>query len=210
MVKDLSAVTVVAFDCDGVMFDSSRSNRAYYDDVLQHLGLPAMTTEQFDYAHMHTVDETLSFLIQDAQMLELAHRYRRKRSYLPFIRHMVPEPNLKSVLPKLRSRYKTAIATNRTDTMEHVLVEHGLEGQFDLVVTAMDVQMPKPHPEQLVTVLTHFMIAPQQMVYIGDSLLDAQASQAAGVPFIAFQNSDLHADLHIEALSQIPPVLGLA
>jgi HAD superfamily hydrolase (TIGR01509 family) len=142
-------------------------------------------------------------------MLETAHRYRRQRSYLPFISHMVPEPNLKSVLPKLRTRYKTAIATNRTDTMERVLVEHDLEGQFDLVVTAMDVQMPKPHPEQLLAVLAHFMITPRQMVYIGDSLLDAQASQAAGVPFIAFQNSDLPADLHIEALSQIPPILGL-
>ena len=82
--------------------------------------------------------------------------------------------------------------------------------EFDLVVTAMDVQMPKPHPEQLLAVLTHFMIAPQQMVYIGDSLLDAQASYAAGVPFIAFQNNDLPADLHIQALSQIPPILGLA
>jgi HAD superfamily hydrolase (TIGR01509 family) len=210
MVKDLSAVSVVAFDCDGVMFDSSCANRAYYDDVLQHIGLPVMTAEQFNYAHMHTVDETLNYLIKDTKMLEAAHRYRRHRSYLPFIRHMVPEPNLKSVLPKLRTRYKTAIATNRTDTMERVLVEHDLEGQFDLVVTAMDVQIPKPHPEQLLAVLAHFKIAPQQMVYIGDSWLDAQASQAAGVPFIAFQNRDLPADLHIETLSQIPPILGMA
>lgn len=209
MVKGLSAVTVVVFDCDGVMFDSSHANRAYYDEVLQHLGLPVMTAEQFNYAHMHTVDETLGHLITDSKMLEVAHRYRRQRSYLPFIRKMVPEPNLKWVLPKLRTQYKTAIATNRTDTMKRVLIEHDLEGQFDLVVTATDVQMPKPHPEQLLAVLTHFMIAPQQMVYIGDSLLDAQASQAAGVPFIAFQNRDLPADLHIEALSQIPAVLGL-
>jgi HAD superfamily hydrolase (TIGR01509 family) len=208
--EDFSAVSVVAFDCDGVMFDSSQANRVYYDDVLQHVGLPSMTTEQFAYAHMHTVDETLSFLIKDSAMLEIAHRYRRRRSYLPFIRHMVPEPSLKRVLPKLRTRYKTAIATNRTDTMDRVLVEHELEGQFDLVVTALDVQMPKPHPEQLLAVLAHFAIAPRQMVYIGDSLLDAQASQAAGVPFIAFQNPDLHADLHIEELSQVPSILGLS
>jgi HAD superfamily hydrolase (TIGR01509 family) len=210
LAKDFSAVTVVTFDCDGVMFDSSRANRAYYDDVLQHIGLPVMTAEQFNYAHMHTVDETLNYLIEDPIKLEIAHHYRRRRSYLPFIRNMVPEPGLTSVLPKLRTRYQTAIATNRTDTMERVLVEHGLEGQFDLVVTALDVQMPKPHPEPLLAVLTHFTIAPRQMVYIGDSLLDAQASQAAGVPFIAYQNRDLSADLHIEALSQIPPILGLA
>jgi HAD superfamily hydrolase (TIGR01509 family) len=209
MVKNLSALAVVAFDCDGVMFDSSLANRAYYDDVLEHVGLPAMTAEQFEFAHMHTVDETLRFLIKDPRILEIAHGYRRRRSYLPFIRHMVPEPGLKSLLAKLRTRFKTAVATNRTDTMARVLIEHDLEGQFDLVVTAMDVPRPKPHPEQLLTVLSHFRIAPEQMVYIGDSLLDAQASQAAGVPFIAYQNEKLSAHSHIRKLSQVASIVGL-
>jgi HAD superfamily hydrolase (TIGR01509 family) len=206
-VTDFSAITVVAFDCDGVLFDSSLANRAYYDDVLTYVGLPAMTKEQFDFAHMHTVDETLRFLIDDDQILKIAHQYRCQRSYLPFIRLMVPEPGLSALLPKLRKYYKTAIATNRTDTMERVLTEHKLEGQFDLVVTAADVQFPKPHPEQLLAVLTHFQIAPQQMVYIGDSLLDAQASKAAGVPFIAFQNTELPADVYIKGLAQIKGIL---
>lgn len=209
MAKHLSALAVIAFDCDGVMFDSSLANRAYYDDVLEHVGLPAMTTEQFEYAHMHTVDETLRFLIKDPQPLEIAHRYRRRRSYLPFIRHMVPEPGLKPLLAKLRTRYKTAVATNRTDTMARVLIEHDLEGHFDLVVTALDVPRPKPHPAQLLTVLSHFRIAPEQMVFIGDSLLDAQASQAAGVPFIAYQNEKLPAARHIRALSQVASIVGL-
>ena len=203
-------MTVVAFDCDGVMFDSSLANRAYYDDVLRHIGLPEMTSEQFDYAHMHTVDETLRFLIKDPNLLETANRYRRQRSYLPFIRHMVPEPGLKSLLPKLRKHFKTAIATNRTDTMARVLLEHELDGLFDLVVTAMDVRTPKPHPEQLLAVLNHFNIAPEQMIYIGDSQLDEQASRAAGVPFVAFQNRALTADVHIETLSQIASILALA
>lgn len=209
MQKDLSALAVVAFDCDGVMFDSSLANRAYYDDVLKYVGLPAMTAGQFEYAHMHTVDETLRFLIEDPRTLAIAHGYRRQRSYLPFIRHMIPEPGLKSLLAKLRTRFKTAIATNRTDTMARVLIEHDLEGQFDLVVTALDVLRPKPHPEQLLTVLSHFRIAPEQMVYIGDSLLDAQASQAAGVPFIAYQNEKLTARSHIRNLSQVASIVGL-
>ena len=204
---DFSDIAVVAFDCDGVLFDSSLANRAYYDDVLKYVGLPVMTKAQFDYAHMHTVDETLRFLIDDEDTLSSAHQYRRQRSYLPFIRHMVPEPGLSALLPKLRKQYKTAIATNRTDTMERVLIEHNLEGQFDLVVTAMDVQFPKPHPEQLLAVLTHFKITPQQMVYIGDSLLDAQASKSAGVPFIAYQNTELSADVHIRGLAQIENIL---
>ncbi len=206
---DPGRVQVVAFDCDGVMFDSSLANQAYYNHLLEHIGLPAMTPDQFTYAHMHTVDETLDYLICDAELLSAAREYRRQMSYLGFIRHMVIEPTLKSLLTSLKPVYRTAIATNRTDTMDRVLSEHGLEGRFDLVVTASDVAHPKPHPEQLTLILSHFGIAPEGMIYIGDSLLDGQAARAAGVPFIAYRNHDLAAEMHIESLWQIRELLGL-
>lgn len=205
----LRSIEVVAFDCDGVMFDSSEANRAYYNQILLHLGLPVMTPEQRDYAQMHTVDESLRYLIDDPDMLTAAKQYRQEMSYLSFIRHMVMEPNLKSLLSKLRPAFKTAIATNRTDTMDRVLVEHDLEGQFDLVVTAMDVSRPKPHPEQLQVILDHFKIAPDHMMYIGDSALDSQSAQAAEVPFIAFRNVSLPALAHVDNLQQIEDILGL-
>lgn len=206
---DPQCINVVAFDCDGVMFDSSQANRAYYNHILEHLGLPLMTAEQFAYAHMHTVDDTLKLLIPDTDMLSAARQYRQKMSYLAFIRYMIVEPTLKTLLEKLTPVFKTAIATNRTDTMDRVLSEHDLEGQFDIVVTASDVRYPKPHPEQLYVIVKHFGIDPQQMVYIGDSLLDAQAAQAAAVPFIAYCNPDLSADAHIVSLRQIESILGL-
>jgi phosphoglycolate phosphatase len=206
---DYRSIEVVAFDCDGVMFDSCAANRAYYNQVLQYLELPVMTTEQSAFTHMHTVDESLRYLIADPDTLAAAQQYRRQMSYLSFIRHMVMEPYLKALLAKLRPAFKTAIATNRTDTMDRVLVEHDLEGQFDLVVTAMDVSRPKPHPEQLQVILSHFNIGPDRMIYIGDSALDAQAAQAADVPFIAFNNTNLPANIHIECLQQVEALLRL-
>ena len=203
------SIEVVAFDCDGVMFDSSEANRAYYDQVLAHVGLPAMTPEQRVYAHMHTVDESLRYLIDDPETLSAAQQYRTQMSYLGFIRHMVMEPHLRALLAKLKPAYKTAIATNRTDTMDRVLMEHDLEGQFDLVVTASDVQHPKPHPEQLQVIMHHFNIAPSQMIYIGDSALDAQAAGAAAVPFIAYRNAVLTAHRHIDSLGQVEEILHL-
>lgn len=206
---DPQGINVVAFDCDGVMFDSSQANRAYYNHILEHFGMPSMTAEQFAFAHMHTVGETLEYLIPDTDMLSAARQYRRKMRYLSFIRFMVVEPTLKALLEKLTPAFKTAIATNRTDTMDRVLSEHDLEGQFDIVVTASDVRYPKPHPEQLNIIVKHFGIDPQQMIYIGDSLLDAQAAQAAAVPFIAYCNPDLSADAHIVSLQQIEAIIGL-
>jgi phosphoglycolate phosphatase-like HAD superfamily hydrolase len=206
---DSRSIKVVAFDCDGVMFDSSQANRTYYNQVLEHVGLPVMTAEQFAYAHMHTVDETLAHLIQDQDLLSSARQYRQQMDPHTFIRRMVIEPSLKALLKRLLPGYGTAIATNRVDTMDGVLSEHGLEGQFNIVVTASDVQLPKPDPEQLTAILTYFGIDPDQMVYIGDSLLDAQASHAAAVPFIAYGNPSLLADTHIESLHQIEAILGL-
>jgi phosphoglycolate phosphatase len=206
---DPDTIAVVAFDCDGVMFDSSAANRAYYDHLLARVGLPAVTAEQFNYVHTHTVDQSLAFLIPDPALLARAYEYRRQMSYLPFIEHMVPEPHLDALLDKLRPDIKTAIATNRTDTMNRVLEVHGLEDRFDLVVTALDVHHPKPHPEQLLVILQHFGIAPEQMIFIGDADVDAQAAQAAQVPFVAYANPHLPALVHIDSLQQVETFLRL-
>ena len=206
---DPRLIHVVAFDCDGVMFDSSLANQAYYNHLLEHVGLPAMTPDQFAFAHMHTVDETLAFLIRDEKLLSDARQYRMQMSYLSFIRHMVMEPTLKAVLAAIKPTFHTAIATNRTDTMDRVLAEHGLEGQFDIVVTASDVRHPKPHPEQLNVILAHFKKQPHEMIYIGDSLLDGQAARSAGVPFIAYGNPGLEAEIHIDSLRQVKDILEL-
>jgi phosphoglycolate phosphatase len=206
---DVSAIKAVAFDCDGVLFDSRQANRNYYDQILNHVGLPNMSDDQFAFAHMHTVDETVTYLIRDPQKLAAADEYRKKVSYIPFIRHMVVEPYLHDLLTRLRPDYKTAIATNRTNTMQRVLDEHRLASQFDFVVTAQDVRHPKPHPECLLAVLAHFGLDPHEMVYIGDSELDAQASWRAGVPFIAFANETLAADVYVDRLDQVARLLNV-
>ena len=206
---DPHKIAAVAFDCDGVMFDSSDANRAYYNQLLEQVGLTKMTPEQFDYAHMHTVDETIDFLIPDTQLRKSARDFRQHMGYHAFIGYMVMEPHLVSLLDRLHPAYKTAVATNRTDTMDRVLAHHGLEDRFDLVVTASDVDHPKPHPEQLQVILDHFRLLPLQMLYIGDSPVDAEAAAAAGVPFVAFGNADLAAMVHIDSLGQVADLLDL-
>ena len=199
----ITSVKVVAFDCDGVMFDSTQANIAYYNQILDHLHLSPMSREQFTYAHMHTVDETLAYLIPDAATLTAAQQYRRTMSYLPFIRYMIKEPHLDRLLDILRPTHKTAVATNRTDTMDRVLQEHDLADAFDCVVTASDVTHPKPHPEQLQVLLSYFKIQPWEMLFIGDSEVDAAAARQAGVPFTAFANQSLEADYHVSSLAKV-------
>jgi len=206
----INHIAVVAFDCDGVMFDSADANIAYYNQILDHLGRSAMTVAQEAFSHSHTVAESLAHLLAEVpHLLPQAEAYRKRTGYLPFIRHMRMEPHLRATLTRLRNRCKTAIATNRTDTMNRVLEEHGLTDDFDLVVSAADVTHPKPHPEQLFTIIDHFGVRPEAVCFIGDSDLDQQAADAAGVPFIAFGNHDLQAAAHIDRLDRVIDLIGM-
>jgi phosphoglycolate phosphatase len=199
---------VVAFDCDGVMFDSREANQIYYNHLLEYAQLPAMTSDQLAYVHMHTVDEALTCLIPDDDARARVHRYRRQLGYLPFLKYMQMEPGLIPLLETLRRRYKTAVATNRTDTMAHVLSQNRIEHLFDLVVCALDVTFPKPHPEALNKVAAHFGVAPETVLYVGDSAVDETAAQAAGVRFVAYRNPSLAADYHVRRLSEIAGLVG--
>jgi phosphoglycolate phosphatase-like HAD superfamily hydrolase len=136
----MRAVKVIVFDCDGVLFDTQKANMAYYNHLLNQFNRPPMTPEQFAYTHMHTIDESLAYLFDDVEILDSVRAYRKHMNYSPFLRIMEIEPYLKPLLKRLRPKYKTAIATNRTDTVKSVLSQHGLEQNFDLIVTALDVE----------------------------------------------------------------------
>jgi len=203
----MNDIKVVAFDCDGVMFDTIKANLAFYNHILEHFGRSAMTKEQLDYVHMHTADNAIAFLFDNQESYEAAQEYRKTLSYLPFLRYMEIEPYLKPLLEKLRPEYKTAVATNRTDTMNGVLKQHCLEGYFDLVVSALDVDRPKPYPDSLIKIMKHFKIDQNQIIYVGDSELDERAAKAAGVIFVAYDNKSLTAEYHIDSLKEIEEII---
>ena len=200
---------VVAFDCDGVLFDTEQANRVYYSNILQHFGRPAVTEEQFAYVHMHTISESLAYLFPDKKTLAAAHLFRETMDYQKYLSYLTVEPHLVSLLQKLKPKFKTAIATNRTDTMNRLLAAFDLEEDFDLIVTASDVKRPKPHPDVLLKISDHFNIPPDQVIYIGDSRLDELAARSAGMPLVAYRNPELSAEYYVNNLSEIEGLLGV-
>jgi len=205
----LKHIKLVAFDCDGVMFDTAQANRFYYSDILQHFGQPALTEEQFEFVHMHTVHESMAYLFSDDSILEAARAFRKTMDYRKYLSYHTVEPQLVPLLEKLRPQIKTAVATNRTDTMDRLLAEFNIAGYFDLVVTSSDVKHPKPHPEALLKILDHFGLAPHQAIYIGDSQVDELAARAVKIPLVAYRNRDLTADFYIDNLGEIEKLLNI-
>lgn len=198
---------LVAFDCDGVLFDSRQANISFYNAILEHFGLPPMEPMAVDYVHMHTVGESLAYLFPGQAQLQAAQDYTRTLDYGPYIPMMVEEPHLREFLQFLRPSYYRALATNRTTTTHRVLRYHGLEDQFDLVVSAQDVSRPKPHPEAFWRILGHFGLTPSEALYIGDSSVDQDFSRNAGVCLAAYRNPALQADYYLDSFAQGPALI---
>lgn len=203
-------VKLVAFDCDGVLFDSRPSNIAFYDAILARFDRPPLDPEAADYVdfiHSHTVRESLEFIFQDYPNLMEVFDFARTFDNDPFIAMMVEEPHLREFLQFLRQDRYTALATNRTTTTQAVLDYHRLSDDFDLVVSAQDVSRPKPHPESFARILAHFNLAPFEAIYIGDSRVDEHFAANAGVPFVAYRNPSLQADYYLESFAAGPDLI---
>ena len=84
---------------------------------------------------------------------------------------------------------------------------HGLTEFFDLVVSSLDVEHPKPHPESLFKILDFFQVGPERILYVGDSVVDEETARRAGVPFVAFGNEALKAYRHVRAMAEIRALL---
>ena len=192
----LDGLKGVAFDCDGVLFDSWEANKAFYNAIRSGLGLGLMDADMERYVHAHAVKDSVRRISpkgREEEALAVAKAF----DYKSILHHMTPEPGLEKVLVALRdSGLKLAVFTNRTNTMETVLDLFGLDSYFYPVMTAGKVP-PKPHPDGLNHILDAWDASPDEIAFVGDSHLDQESASAAGVRFWAYKSPQLPADLHL-------------
>ena len=209
----MADLKLVVLDCDGVMFDSSGANRGYYGHLRERFARPPLTEEEFGFVHTHSAPESVPYLFREwPGDLERVEAYRKTVDYTPFLRRMAMEPDLKAFLAAVRPPLATAISTSRTSTMGAVLDTFGLRPHFDLVVTALDVRHPKPHPEALLKILAHFGVRADEGIFIGDSQVDVGHAAAVGMDLVAFRSPALAAAWHVDSFREVlrlPPFAAL-
>lgn len=204
----MNGFQLVIFDCDGVMFDSKQANVAFYNQIKSHVGLPPMTESEIEFVHMGTLVGSIKHVVPDENLQEKAFQHWRELDYSSFFDLMIMAPGLEDLLSFLKGRYKTAVATNRSDTIGPLLDRFQLTPYFDLVVSSLDVQNAKPDPEQLFLILNRLGIEREKAIFIGDSPNDAQAAARAKVPFIAYQSPNIQADYHIRHFDQVTGIIA--
>ena len=60
------ALELVILDCDGVLFDSFRSNVVYYNTMLERMGEPPMNIEAERLSHVLSTPQLLAHLFQES------------------------------------------------------------------------------------------------------------------------------------------------
>lgn len=201
-------ISLVIFDCDGVLFDSAPANIAYYNAVLERLGRPPLDEAWGHRAHFLSSNQLYEAMFgADSGLGAEARRIGKEIDYGPFYRLMRPMPDLEHVLQALHAHYRLAMATNRGGTASGVVREFQLDRWLTFTVGANDVPRAKPHPDMLLRCLEHFHVLPTAAVYVGDSETDHQAARAAGIRFVGFGPA-WHAEHRVQSLRQLPELLA--
>lgn len=199
----LAGVRGLIFDCDGVLFDTREVNRQFYNHILNGLGLPDMNDEDEEYVFMHTVDASIARIIP-SDLIGQAREIQMSMNYLDFMDRMIPAPGIHELLEALEKHgILMAVNTNRKNSMEMVLDRFGMARFFDPVMTAAKVARPKPDPEGVLHILDVWNFKPNEVAFLGDSAVDQETTVRSGVPFWAYRNLHLQANLHIDSFHEL-------
>ncbi len=178
----------IVFDFDYTLADSSTPVTACVNYALRTLGLPEAAPQAvhrlIGYDLHHTFD-VLAGEQADGKADEFLRLFQEYAELIMVDGTEILEPT-SSALQELSSSSKLGILSSKgRHHIEAVLRRDGLLDCFRAIVGGRDVTNLKPHPEGLDKVLDALGSTPEASVYVGDSLVDAEAAQRAGVDFVA-------------------------
>src|SRR5689334_22797763 len=198
---------LIIFDADGVLFDSTESNTAYYNAIFAQLGEPPMSPVEEKAGVFMAAPQVFDLRAAgDQERIARMHAISRIMDATPFFHLLRPFPELRSFLLELKRNYRIGLATNRSATIPAIIDYLGLSGVFDVVASVRDKVKPKPAPDMLELCLKRAGVVPPHAVYVGDSETDRIASEAAQLNFIGVGARAGHSNA-ITRLDELPAML---
>ncbi len=218
-VRDLS---LVIFDCDGVLVDSEPlANRALQQN-LERLGL-SMTYEEVRQRFLGLSWARVCEIIEEMLGRPLPEGWledQRAHDRALFKAHLQPIPGVRDVVETVRARglsYCVA-SSGEVDKMQFTLGLTGLLPLFeDVLFSATMVTRGKPHPDLFLLAAERMGQAPEHCAVIEDSVNGVTGARAAGMTVYAFAGDPM-ADrsglekaggLLFDRMADLPGLLGL-
>lgn len=196
----------VCFDFDYTLGDATTAIVAGYEFALTSLGWPKPEREPVRRTVGYTVQDGYTMLTGDR---DEARREQARELFAQVARPMQLTtttlfPGGQPLLEGLHARgVKLAVVSSKGgDTLRPVMENLHIHSLFALVVGGHDVTSPKPHPEGLLSVLDRLGLERGEVLYCGDSLVDAHTARNAGVDFCGVLNGTTTA----QELADLPHV----
>ena len=179
------------WDCDGVLVDSEPLSTAAWQAVLLRRGVRATPADldRFTGRSDDAVLEHYRRITGDRLEGILAEREaefeRRARGTLRTF------PGLPELLGRLRSqgRRMAVASSGRLPRIRFSLAETGLDGHFDIVCSATEVEKGKPAPDLFLLAARRLGVPPSRCTVIEDSVPGLQAAVRAGMRPLGFTSS---------------------
>jgi phosphoglycolate phosphatase len=179
-------IELLMFDADGVLFDSYESNIAYYNAIFARIGEPPLDDQERLASISYAAGQVFEMRARGRrEVLSRMYETARNLDSTPFFKLIRPPFELRPFMLELKRRYRLGLATNRSSTVAALVAHLGLADVFDAIASAHDKVRPKPAPDILALCLKRAGVTRERALYLGDSPIDREAAQAAGVEFLA-------------------------
>lgn len=196
----------VFFDFDYTLGDATDAIMAGFTHGLTLLGWPAPERE----AVRRTVGQPLEVAYEGLTGdKDPAHQARFREAFSSVARPMqangVPLfPGAEALLRALHAAgvHVAVASTKQRHTLEKILAAHGLLETLDFVIGGDCVANMKPAPDCVLLGLERLGLTPEEVLFCGDTTIDAATAQAAGCDFAAVLNGTTPA----EAFAAYPSV----
>lgn len=218
---------MILIDVDGTLVDSVPDLTFCTDTMMEQLGLPQRGETKVRRWVGNGVERLIKRalldnlegepeedLYQKAKTIFLAlyAENTSKRSHL--------YPGVNEGLAWLKSQgYCVGCVTNKAAQFTYpLLTELEIIDYFEIVISGDTLPEKKPHPAPLLHAASHFGIAPEKALMIGDSISDVKAARAAGFQIVCLSYGynhgvdirDSHPDSVIDSLIEIKSLLSRA
>ncbi|HOW14281.1 HAD family hydrolase [Methanosarcina sp.] len=179
----------VIFDFDYTLADATYGIVSSFNHAFSRLEIPICDSESIKRTVGLSLDEAFVQLTgyNDKTLINSFRNFFREKADEVMSKNTVLFEDTVSTLQRLKYEgINTGIVTTKYHfRIDETLNFHGISDLVDVIVGGEDVKMPKPSPEGLLLAIDSLNAELNEVLYVGDSLIDAKTALAASVDFAA-------------------------
>ena len=189
-------INAIIFDFDYTLVDSSSASIECISYALKQMKLPVPSVESIKQTIGLSLEDTLKALcrIDDPASAGEFRRLFVVRADEVMLERIFFLGGVKQLLIDLhRRKFGLAIVSNKYRyRIEAFLSRENVKWAIDVIVGFEDTPIPKPDPSGLLMAMEKLGRTRDQVIYVGDSRVDAETAQRSNVPFIAVLTGVTH------------------